>query len=338
MTSIRDAISKLIDKKDLSEQETTDVFTQIMSGSATDAQIASFLTALRLKGETIDEITGAAKVMRQKATSITPKVKALVDTCGTGGDSTGTFNISTTAAFIVAGAGIPVAKHGNKSVSSKSGSADVLEALGINLDVTPKTVTECIEKANIGFLFAPRFHSAMKYAIGPRKEMGIRTIFNIIGPLTNPANAKAQLIGVYDPDLTEPLAHALSNLGTKRAYIVHGYPLDEISTIGPTKITELKDSKISTYTVSPEEFNIKPTDISQIAGGTPEQNSRITLDILHNKKGPKYDIAILNAAAAIAAGTKAETIKDAIPLAEESIESKKALEALEKLKEITNAN
>ncbi len=335
---INQAISKVVDSRNLSEKETVDVFMQIMDGGATDAQIACFLCALRMKGETIDEITGAVRVMREKALKIAPKMDMLVDTCGTGGDSTGTFNISTTAAFVVAGAGIAVAKHGNRSVSSKSGSCDVLSSLGVRIDVAPETVTRCIEEANIGFLFAPHFHSAMKYAIGPRKEIGIRTIFNIIGPLTNPAGADAQLIGVYDPGLTEPLAKVLLNVGTKRAYIVHGYPLDEISISGKTRITELRDSKISTYTVRPEDFGIDTVNISKIIGGTPEENAKITLDILNNQKGPKYDITILNAAATIAASGGAETIKEALPLAIKSIESGKALLALEKLKEITNAN
>ena len=335
---IKQAISKVVEGRNLSENETVDVFMQIMDGGATDAQIACFLCALRMKGETIDEITGAVRVMREKATKIAPKAGMLVDTCGTGGDGTGTFNISTTAAFVVAGAGIAVAKHGNRSVSSKSGSCDVLSSLGVKIDVSPEVVTKCVEEAGIGFLFAPHFHSAMKYAIGPRREIGIRTIFNIIGPLTNPAGADAQLIGVYDPDLTEPLANVLLKLGTKRAYIVHGYPLDEISICGETRITELRDGEISTYTVRPSDFGIETADISKIIGGTPEENAKITLDILNNQKGPKYDITVLNAAAAIAAGGGSVTIKDALPLARDSIESGKALLALEKLKEITNGN
>ncbi len=335
---IKEAISKVVDGGNLSCEETVDVFMQIMDGDATDAQIGSFLCALRMKGETVDEITGAVRVMREKVVKIAPKVGVLVDTCGTGGDGTGTFNISTTAAFVAAGAGIYVAKHGNRSVSSKSGSCDVLSALGVKIDVSPEVVTKCVEEAGIGFLFAPHFHTAMKYAIGPRREIGIRTIFNVIGPLTNPAGAGAQVIGVYDPNLTEPLANVLLNLGGKRAYIVHGYPLDEISICGETRITELKGGEISTYTVRPSDFGIETQDISTIIGGTPEENAKITLDILNNQKGPMYDITVLNAAAAIAAGGGAETIKDALPIAINSIESGKALLALEKLKEITNAN
>lgn len=335
---IKQAISKVVDGKNLTEAETVDVFNQIMSGEATDAQIAAFLVGLRMKGETIDEITGAVRVMREKAMKIAPKVDMLVDTCGTGGDSTGTFNISTTAAFVVAGAGIHVAKHGNKSVSSKSGSADVLSALGVNLDVAPEVVTKCIEEANIGFMFAPKHHGAMKYAVGPRREMGIRTIFNIIGPLTNPASAKAQIIGVYDPELTEPLARVLLNVGTCRAFVVHGYPLDEVSIAGPTKVTELKDGEIKTYDVNPEDFGIERNDVSKIVGGTADENAKITLDILNGIKGPGYDITVLNAAFAIVAGGGAESVKDAVCAAKESIESGRALTALLKLKEITNAN
>ena len=335
---IKEAISRVVEGRNLSEKETIDVFMQIMGGDATDAQIACFLCALRMKGETIDEITGAVRVMREKVTKIAPKVDVLVDTCGTGGDSTGTFNISTTAAFVVAGAGIPVAKHGNRSVSSKSGSCDVLSALGVKIDVSPEVVTKCVEEAGIGFLFAPHYHLAMKHAIGPRREIGIRTIFNIIGPLTNPAGADAQVIGVYDPDLTEPLAKVLLKLGTKRAFVVHGYPLDEISICGETRISELRDGKISTYTVRPSDFGIKTQSISKIIGGTPEENAKITLEVLNNQKGPEHDITVLNAAAAIAAGGGAVTIRDALPLARDSIESGKALLAFKKLREITNAN
>lgn len=336
---IREAISKLIERKSLTELETVEVFTEIMEGKATDAQIASFLTALRMKGEAIDEITGAVRVMRQKATVITPNADMIVDTCGTGGDGACTFNISTAAAFIAAGAGIHVAKHGNRSVSSKCGSADVLSAAGVNISVAPEVVSECVEKANIGFLFAPQFHAAMKYAIGPRREIGVRTIFNIIGPLTNPAGALAQVVGVYDPNLTELLAGVLSNLGTKRAFVVHGFPLDEISTIGPTKITEVQGRKINTYTMYPGDFGMKTAGMPDIAGGTAEENAVILTEILNNKlKGPKYDIAVLNAAAAIAAGGKAKTIKDAVPIAIDSVERGKAFSALLKLKEITNAN
>ncbi|MFH1126918.1 MAG: anthranilate phosphoribosyltransferase [archaeon] len=334
---IKEAISAVVEGKDLTEKETIEVFTEIMEGKATDAQIAAFLVALRLKGETIDEITGAVRVMRKKAMKIAPKVDMLVDTCGTGGDSAGTFNISTTAAFVVAGAGIAVAKHGNRSVSSKSGSADVLSMLGVKIDVSPEVVVKCIEEANIGFLFAPQYHGAMKYAIGPRREIGIRTIFNVLGPLTNPAGAKAQVIGVYDAKLTDVLCEVLSNLGTKRAFVVHGYPLDEISICGKTKITELNEGVVTTHTVKPEDFGFRAVGLSLIAGGTPEENSRITLDILNNVKGPRYDITVLNAAAAIAAAGMAGTIKDAIPIAKESIESGRALLALERLKEITNA-
>ena len=335
---IKEAISKVVGGEDLSCDETVSVFDEIMSGDATDAQIASFLCALRMKGETIDEITGAAMVMRKKAVSILPDVGMVVDTCGTGGDGAGTFNISTTAAFIVAGAGIPVAKHGNRSVSSKSGSCDVLSVLGVNIDVSPEVVTKCVEEAGIGFLFAPHFHAAMKYAIGPRKEMGIRTIFNVVGPLTNPAGAKAQVVGVYDDELVDVVAHVLLNLGCRRAFVVHGYPLDEVSVSGPTKVAEVRDGDVSAYTVRPEDFGFDCVDLAEIGGGTPDENARITLDVLNNKDGPCHDIAVLNAAFAIVAGGGAGSIKDGIAAARESIASGKALGAFKKLREITNAN
>lgn len=335
---IQEAISKLIERKDLKLSEAEEVMNEIMSGNATPAQIGAFLIALRMKGETIEEITGCAKSMRAKAINIRPKVKGiLVDTCGTGGDKSDTFNISTTAAFVVAGAGIAVAKHGNKSVSSKSGSADVLTALGVNIDLPPKEVEKCIEEVGIGFMFAPLFHGAMKHAIGPRKEISVRTVFNILGPLTNPANAQAQLIGVYDEKLTEPLAEVLGLLGLKRAFVVHGNGLDEITIEAETKISELKDNHVRTFMLNPAELGIKLADISQIKGGMPEDNAKITQDILSGKeKGPKRDITVLNAAAAIMAGGKADNFKDAIETAKKSIDSGRALEKLEKLKEFTD--
>ena len=307
-----------------------------MEGKATEAQIGAFLTALRIKCETADEIAGAVEVMRQKATKIYPKKDIIVDTCGTGGDKANTFNISTTAAFIVAGSGIAVAKHGNKSVSSKSGSADVLSALGINIDIPLSKTEKSIKEANIGFLFAPNFHKAMKYAIGPRREIGIRTIFNILGPLTNPANAKYQLIGVYDPDLTEIIANALKKLGTKAAFVVHGYPIDEITITGKTKITELKNNVIKTYFVKPQDFGIGQVDLDKLKGGSPQENAKITLDILGNKKSPKYDIAVLNAGAVIALAGKAKTINEGVKIAKKSIKSGKAIRCLEMLREISN--
>ncbi|MFH1642456.1 MAG: anthranilate phosphoribosyltransferase [Nanoarchaeota archaeon] len=331
---IKEAIAKLIDKTDLSIEETESVMNLIMDGLATDAQIAGFLVALRLKGETISEITACAKVMRQKAVKITPKNQnKLLDIVGTGGDKSGTFNISTAAGFVVAGCGVPVAKHGNKGVSSKSGSADVLSSLGININLDPKEVEKCIEDIGIGFMFAPRFHSAMKYAIGPRKELGIRTVFNILGPLTNPAAAPYELMGVFDEKLTEPLAEVLGNLGCKHALVVHGSGLDEVSLTGPTKISEFRDGHVQTYHIKPTDFGMKIVDIKELKGGSPEKNSDIIISILDGTdKGPKRDIIVLNAAVALFAADIVDNIKDGIKIASESIDSGKAMKKLEELR------
>ncbi|MBN1385284.1 MAG: anthranilate phosphoribosyltransferase [Elusimicrobia bacterium] len=339
---IKEAIDKIVGKKNLTQQEAVDVMSAIMTGKATDAQIASFITALRMKGETIDEITGCAKVMREHATKIKIKKPSvdidIVDTCGTGGDKTKTFNISTAAAFVVAGAGLIVAKHGNRAVSSKCGSADVLEALGINLNVPPEKVEECINKIGIGFLFAPLLHSAMKYAIGPRKQLGIRTIFNILGPLTNPAGANVQVLGVYSPDLTKPLCSVLKNLGSKGAFVVHGMDsMDEISITGKTQVAELKNGKVKSYTIEPKDFGLKKASLRDITGGDAKENSGIIMDIFNGKKGPKRDIVLLNAAAVFTAAEKSKGIKDGIKLAEESIDNGNARKKLEELKKLCGA-
>jgi anthranilate phosphoribosyltransferase len=334
----RSTIQKVVDGNHLTEQETIEAMNAIMSGESTPAQIACFITALRMKGETIEEITGAARVMRQKATKIQTKHPLVVDTCGTGGDGAHTFNISTTAAFVVAGAGIPVAKHGNSAVSSSCGSADVLKALGVNIDITPEQVGACIDEVGIGFLFAPALNSAMKHAIGPRREIGIRTIFNALGPLTNPAGAQAQVIGVYTRHLTAPLANVLNNLGSRHAFVVHGDDgLDEITTTTTTQISELVDGVVKTYTLNPTVLGIPKAQSTDLAGGTPEENARLTLSVLNGEKGPKRDIVTLNAAAAIVAGGKAENLKAGLALAEESIDSGKALEKLRALKAKTNS-
>ncbi len=335
---IQEAISKLIEKQDLTLQEAEEVMNEIMSGNATDAQIAGFLVSLRLKGETIDEITACAKVMREKASRIKPSnQQELIDVVGTGGDKSGTFNISTAAAFVTAGAGIPVAKHGNKSVSSKSGSADVLASLGIKIDLDPKQVEKCIDEVGIGYMFAPKFHSAMKYAIGPRKELAVRTVFNILGPLTNPAEAPYELMGVFDESLVEPLSEVLGKLGCKHALVIHGNGLDEISLNGPTKVAEYKDGHVETYEIKPTDFGIKLAELKEVQGNSPEDNAKIILDILNNKeKGPKRDIVVLNAAAAIYAAGKAASIKEGIEIAKDSIDSGKALEKLNNLKDWTN--
>lgn len=333
---IREAIEKVVSKIDLSEKEMREVFDEIMSGKATHAQIAAFITALRMKGETIDEITGAAKVMREKAIHIHVG-ETTVDTCGTGGSGINTFNISTTAAFVVAGCDLKVAKHGNRSASSQSGSADVLEALGVKLDIGPDIVSECIQEVGIGFMFAPLFHNAMKYAIEPRREIGIRTIFNILGPLSNPANAASQVVGVYDAKLTEVLAHVLKNLGASRVFVVHGMDkLDEITITAGSKITELKDGKMRTYYITPEKFGMKRASLKNIEGGSAKENAEIVLSILKGELGPRRNIVLLNAAAAIISAFKARNFKEGIKIAADSIDSGHALDKLLKLKELTN--
>ena len=344
---IKEAISKIVQQENLSEKESIDVMTEIMTGQATESQIASFITALRMKGETIDEITGFAKVMREHSTKINIKKHAIdidrdeinidwetiVDTCGTGGDKTKTFNVSTATAFVVAGAGVVVAKHGNRAVTSKCGSADVLEELGINLELSPEKVAECINKIGIGFLYAPLLHSAMKYAIGPRRQIGIRTVFNVLGPLTNPANANAQVLGVYSPDLTETLAYVLKNLGSKSAFVVHGIDaIDEISITGKTQVSELKNNIIKTYVIKPEDFGLKKAKPEDIAGGDAKENAKIIMEILTGEKGPKRDIVLINAGAALTAAGKSKNIKEGIEIAGKTIDIGKALKKFEELK------
>ncbi len=333
---IKEAIKMLIEGMDLSEEEMIGAMRDIMEGKATDAQIASFLTALRIKGETIEEITGAAKVMREKAARIRAP-EDTVDTCGTGGDLAHTFNISTTTAIVVAAAGVPVAKHGNRSVSSRSGSADVLEVLGVKIDLEPKKVERCLEETGFGFMFAPIFHPAMKYAIGPRREMGIRTIFNILGPLTNPAGAKNQVLGVFSDDLTETMAHVLGNLGATHAFIVHGEDgLDEITNTDRTKVSELKDGKVETYFLGPDDFGILKATSKDLIGGAAEENAKITIDILNGVKGPKRDIVVMNASVALIAGNKASDTREAVEKINETINAGLAFKKLEEIKDITN--
>ncbi|MBI5637722.1 MAG: anthranilate phosphoribosyltransferase [Nitrospinae bacterium] len=336
---IKEAIAKVIDRLNLSEADMVQVMDEIMTGAATPAQIGAFLVALRLKGETVDEITGAARVMREKAVKIdTPKGQTVVDTCGTGGDSAGTFNISTTAAFITAGTGLIVAKHGNKSVSSKSGSADLLQALGVNIEAEQSRVEECLRQCGIGFLFAPMMHGAMKYAIGPRREIGVRTIFNLLGPLTNPAGAENQVIGVYSDALTEPLANVLKRLGSRHVFVVHGHDgLDELTLTTTSKVSELKDGKVTTYDFDPQKHGFSCCKPEDLKGEDPQANARITLRILKGEeKGPKRDIAIMNAALAIMAGGKAKDFKEAVALADTSITSGVAIKKLDEMKRLTN--
>ncbi|MFA5339619.1 MAG: anthranilate phosphoribosyltransferase [Candidatus Omnitrophota bacterium] len=335
---IREAIAKLVKCEDLSKNEIELAMEEIMTGQAQPSQIAAFLTAMRIKGETIDEITGAAEIMRRHATKIKTRHQVVLDTCGTGGDECQTFNVSTVTAFVTAGAGVIVAKHGNRSVSSKCGSADLLKALGVNIDAEEHTVSKCIDEAGIGFLFAPALHKAMQYAVGPRKEIGIRTIFNILGPMTNPAGATNQLLGVYDRELTEPIAKALGRLGSKHALVVNGKDgLDEVTTTDRTQISELKGGRVKTYGISPRDFGIKKALPGDLKGGEPAENAKIAMDILSGEKGPKYDIVVLNAGCAIYAADKALNIKEGIQLAEESIESGMALGKLQALKEAASS-
>jgi len=328
---ITEALKKVIEFKDLNEEEAEAVMKEIMSGNAKPTQIAAILTALRMKGETIEEITAFAKIMREFSLKINPDVPKLLDTCGTGGDNLNTFNISTATAFVVS-VYVPVAKHGNKAVSSKSGSADVLEALGVNLNVPIERVKESIEKIGIGFLFAPNFHPAMKYATPVRRELGIRTVFNVLGPLTNPANANYQLMGVYDETLTEKLANVLKNLGLKGALVVHGSGMDEITTIGKTKISELKNGEVKSYYIEPEDFGIKRAKLEDIKGGDAEENAKIIRNIFEGEEvGAKRDIVVLNAAYALYIAEEAKDVEGGIKLAEKSIDSGKALKKLEDL-------
>ena len=333
---IRSAIADVVEGRDLSQKTMRGAMDEIMEGRATGAQVGAFLTGLRLKGETIEEISAAAEVMRDKATPIEVDLPMIVDTCGTGGDGASTFNISTTAAFVVAGAGLPVAKHGNRSVSSRCGSADVLEALGVKLDVDAALIEAALKTAGIGFLFAPAFHPAMKYAIGPRREIGIRTIFNILGPLTNPAGAQAQLLGVYDGVLTEPMAHVLGRLGARRAFVVHGEDgLDEVTLTGSTRVSELREGRVTTNAVRPEDYGLQSCKAEELTGGAVKENAAIVEEILSGASGPRRDVVVLNAAFALVAGGAAENVRAGIELARQVIDKGRAIEKLHSLQRLT---
>ncbi|HZF03014.1 MAG TPA: anthranilate phosphoribosyltransferase [Patescibacteria group bacterium] len=335
MTSpiITEAVRALVDRRDLTRIEAAAAMEAIMTGAATGAQIGAFLTALRMKGETVEELIGFAQVMRQKVVRIHARGddvagmsgtdrEMLIDTCGTGGDATGTFNVSTATAFVVAGAGLRVAKHGNRSVSSLCGSADVVETLGISLELTPEKVTRCIEEVGIGFLYAPLLHTAMKHVMPARREMGVRTVFNMLGPLTNPAAANAQIIGVYAASLTEPLARVLAELGTVRAFVVHGADnLDEISNTGESRVSEVREGSVRTYAVRPEDFGMARASIKDLQGGDREQNAEIIRAVLGGETGPRCDIVLMNAAAALVAGARARDLKDGVAVAAQSIDS-----------------
>ncbi|MFC1496105.1 anthranilate phosphoribosyltransferase [Candidatus Margulisiibacteriota bacterium] len=335
---LKDIIKKVVDFKNLERDEASRALNAIMTGGATPSQIACLITALRMKGETIDEISGFAREMRRHATSIKPKQEHLVDTCGTGGDISHTFNISTVSALVAAGAGVPVAKHGNRSVSSKCGSADLLEALGVKIDIEPKKVEACINEIGIGFLYAPLFHEAMKFVMPPRKEIGIRTIFNILGPLTNPASAKRQLLGVFDPELTEVLAGVLRILGVEHALVVHGADgLDEISISAQTRVTELKGMDITTYKMTPEEYGLTRGEKSVLVCRDVGVNRDMAMDVLKGKiKTEPCQITLFNAGAVIYVSGLAKEMKEGIELAKQSIDSGAAYKKLEDLIKFTN--
>lgn len=328
---MKTAIATVAENKNLTREEAERVAELILTGQATEAQIASLLTALRMKGETVDEILGFASVLRGKANTISPKLDNYVDFVGTGGDSTFSFNISTTSAFVVAAAGVPVAKHGNRSISSKSGAGDVLEALGVNISADPDVVEKCVEETGIGFMFAPHFNPCMKY-VGPvRNQLGIRTVFNILGPLSNPSRAKKMLVGVYSPKLVETIAKVMAGLGVERGLVVSGEDnMDEITLTGTTTIGEIKDGKVEVFTITPEQFSLNRCSLSDLTGGDGSVNAQITKDILSGKEtGAKRDIVLLNAGAALYVGGAAESIGDGIKLAASAIDSKKALQTLD---------
>lgn len=333
---IKEIISKLVNNQDLSLEESLEAMMQIMEGNASDAQIASFITALRMKGETVEEITGCAMAMRRMAVKIQAGNGIIVDTCGTGGDAKNTFNISTAAAFVVAGAGLKVAKHGNKATSSQCGSADVLKRLGVNIEANVKTVEKCIAMVNIGFLFAPMLHQAMKYAIVPRKEIGIRTIFNILGPIANPAGATHRILGVYSEHLTAIIAEVLKRLGDQHAFVVHGLDgLDEITTTDKTKVCELVGNTIKNYYLNPADFGIKKANLSDLTVNTPDESALAIREVLDGVHSPKRDVVLLNAAAAIIAGGLAEDFMEGLKIAAQSIDTGSAKNALKKLTEIS---
>jgi len=340
---IREAIARVARGNDLSESEMTEVMEQITGGEVTPAQAGALMIGLRMKGECAEEIAAAAKVMRAKSVKILVKLRnggskseVIADTCGTGGDEAKTFNVSTTAAFVVAGAGVKVAKHGNRSVSSICGSADVVEALGLRLDLGPEQVAECIERVGIGFLYAPLLHGSMRHVIGPRREIGLRTIFNLLGPLTNPAAATVQVLGVYREDLTGTMARVLDRLGCRSAFVVHGLGCyDEMSITGPTAVARLKDGDITAFTLVPEDVGLKRASKEDILGGDAACNAAITLAVLKGERGAARDIVVLNSAAVLVAAGKADNLIDGVLLAQESIDSGRALDKLGQLVELS---
>jgi anthranilate phosphoribosyltransferase len=335
---IQQAIKTVIEKLDLSRNDAYEVMSSIMRGDATAAQIAAFLVAMRLKGETYQEVAGFAQARRDKATPVPTHRKNTIDMCGTGGDGSGTFNISTVASFVVAGGGVPVAKHGNRSVSSQCGSADLLETLGVRIELSAEKVGMCLDKIGIGFLFAPVLHKAMKYAIGPRREIGVRTVFNILGPITNPAGVQRQVLGVYHPGLAHLLAQVLKELGAEHILVIHGEDsLDEVSIHGPTLAVELHQGQIKEKRLVPDSFGLPVSDKNGISGGSPTENAEIALEILHGKRGPTRDAVVANAACGFVVGGAAQDFMEGAKMARESIDSGAALEKLELLKELSSS-
>lgn len=336
---MKEYIAKVAEGENLTEEEAKRAMDIMLSGDATQAQIAAFLALERVKGETLDELAGFAAVLRDKAETISPKVDNYIDLVGTGGDRTFTFNVSTTSAFVVAAAGLPVAKHGNRSISSKSGAGDVLEALGVNIMAEPKKVEECVEKVGIGFMFAQLFNKSMRYVGQARSEMGIRTVFNILGPLANPSRAKNMVVGVYSPALTEKVATAMSRLGVERAYVVSGEDnMDEITLAGATTVSEIRDGAVTTFTIIPEQFGMKRVSLEELRGGSGEENAKITRIILDGtERGAKRDIVLLNAGATLYVGGVAESMEAGVKLAAEAIDSGAAAQKLKELVCVSNS-
>jgi len=333
---LSETIARLVDGQTIDRDEAYRAMTAIMSGEATDAQIGAFLVALRMRGETAEQISGFARAMRESSLRVHSAHPDLVDTCGTGGDRLDTFNISTGAALVTAAAGVPVAKHGNRSVSSRCGSADVLSELGVRIDLEPAEVEKCLDEVGIGFLFAPTHHPAMKYAIGPRRELGLRTVFNILGPLTNPAGATRQVVGVFAPELTGLMAETLADLQSARAMVVHGLDgLDELSTLGPTQVSELRDGEVITYTVEPEDVGLRRAAPEEIAGGEPDCSAQMLIAALSGDDAARTDIVVLNAAAAIYIGGAAEDLADGVTKARAAVEDGAAIAKLDELRETT---
>jgi len=338
---IQELLGRLVNRENLTQEQATSAMNAIMSGECTESQVAAFIVALRMKGETVDEIAGCAQVMREKATRVNAGASEfeVVDTCGTGGDVKGTFNISTAAAVVTAGAGVKVAKHGNRSVSSHSGSADVLAALGVNIEAGLPVVERCLREAGIAFLFAPMMHAAMKHAIGPRREIGVRTVFNILGPLTNPAGARCQVLGVYDLKLASLMAGVLNSLGSKRCFVVHGADgLDEITVTDSTRVAELAAGEVKEYEISPEDFGMKRAALSDLTVDSPGESAQAVREVLQGTSGPRRDIVVLNAAGAIVASGAAADWREGIALAEDSIDSGRANETLQRLAAVSNSD